>query len=110
MSCPGSCTTPCGASKNERCAITLEDLDPDLAAGFEFTFVDKRGAVVVTQVKRPHSINDHWTVAALRRLQRPTASCDGGDKFVRLPPELCRELGAYTAFSHSTNAAGSVEL
>ncbi|MGN5734572.1 hypothetical protein [Arthrobacter psychrochitiniphilus] len=25
-----------------RCAITLEDLDPDLADGSEFTFVDER--------------------------------------------------------------------
>lgn len=52
--------------QDERRAITLEDLDPDLADGSEFTFVDERGTVAVTQVKRQHSINDHWTVAALR--------------------------------------------
>ncbi|WP_265521158.1 hypothetical protein [Oerskovia flava] len=52
--------------QDERCAITLEDLDPDLADGSEFTFVDENGSVAVTQVKRQHSINDHWTIAALR--------------------------------------------
>lgn len=52
--------------QDERRSITFEDLDPDLAEGSEFTFVDERGAVAVTQVKRQHSINDHWTVAALR--------------------------------------------
>jgi hypothetical protein len=52
--------------QDERRSITLEDLDPDLADGSEFTFVDERGTVAVTQVKRQHSINDHWTVAALR--------------------------------------------
>ncbi|MET4097708.1 hypothetical protein [Arthrobacter sp. UYCu712] len=52
--------------QDERRAITLEDLDPDLADGSEFTFVDEWGTVAVTQVKRQHSINDHWTVAALR--------------------------------------------
>lgn len=52
--------------QDERCSITLEDLDPDLADGSEFTFVDERGSVAVTQVKRQHSINDHWTIAALR--------------------------------------------
>ncbi|WP_369374496.1 hypothetical protein AB1046_09060 [Promicromonospora sp. Populi] len=52
--------------QDERRSITFEDLDPDLAEGSEFTFVDERGSVAVTQVKRQHSINDHWTVAALR--------------------------------------------
>jgi hypothetical protein len=52
--------------QDERRSITLEDLDPDLAQGSEFTFVDEHGTVAVTQVKRQHSINDHWTVAALR--------------------------------------------
>ncbi len=52
--------------QDERRAITLEDLDPDLADGSEFTFVNEWGTVAVTQVKRQHSINDHWTVAALR--------------------------------------------
>ena len=52
--------------QDQRCSITLEDLDPDLAQGSEFTFVDEHGTVAVTQVKRQHSINDNWTVAALR--------------------------------------------
>ena len=52
--------------QEERRAITLEDMDPDLAEGSEFTFVDECGSVAVTQVKRQHSINDHWTIAALR--------------------------------------------
>ena len=52
--------------QDERRSITLEDLDPDLAEGSEFTYVDEHGTVAVTQVKRQHNINDHWTVAALR--------------------------------------------
>lgn len=52
--------------QDERCSLTLEDLDPELADGSEFTFVDEHGAVSVTQVKRQHSSNDHWTVSALR--------------------------------------------
>ena len=52
--------------QDEQRSITMEDLDPDLAQGSEFTFVDEHGTVAVTQVKRQHSINDHWTVAALR--------------------------------------------
>lgn len=52
--------------QDERRSITFEDLDPDLAEGSEFTFVDEHGTVAVTQVKRQNSINDHWTVAALR--------------------------------------------
>ena len=38
--------------QDERRAITLEDLDPELAHGSEFTFVDESGTVAVTQVKR----------------------------------------------------------
>lgn len=52
--------------QNEQRSITLEDLDPGLAEGSEFTFVDEHGTIAVTQVKRQHSITDHWTVAALR--------------------------------------------
>lgn len=52
--------------QDERRSITFEELDPDLAEGSEFTFVDECGSVAVTQVKRQHSVNDHWTVAALR--------------------------------------------
>jgi hypothetical protein len=49
-----------------RRSITLEDLDPELADGSEFTYLDERGTVAVTQVKRQQSISDHWTIAALR--------------------------------------------
>lgn len=52
--------------QDERRSFTLEDLDPELADGSEFTFVDEHGAVSVTQVKRQNSSNDHWTIAALR--------------------------------------------
>lgn len=52
--------------QDERRSITLEDLDPELADGSEFTFVDEHGTVSVTQVKRQNSITDHWTIAALR--------------------------------------------
>jgi hypothetical protein len=52
--------------QDERRSITFEDLDPDLAEGSEFTFADEHGTASVTQVKRQHSVNDHWTVAALR--------------------------------------------
>jgi hypothetical protein len=52
--------------QDERRSITFEDLDPELAEGSEFTFVDEHGTIAVTQVKRQHSITDHWTVAALR--------------------------------------------
>lgn len=52
--------------QDERRSITLEDLDPELARGSEFTYVDERGVVAVTQVKRQDNIADHWTVAALR--------------------------------------------
>lgn len=52
--------------QDERRSLTLEDLDPELAYGSEFTFIDENGVVSVTQVKRQHSSNDHWTIAALR--------------------------------------------
>ncbi|WP_460796873.1 NACHT domain-containing protein, partial [Nocardioides pacificus] len=52
--------------QDERRSITLEDLDPELADGSEFTYVDEHGTVTVTQVKRQNSITDHWTIAALR--------------------------------------------
>ncbi|MFB2585845.1 hypothetical protein [Herbiconiux liukaitaii] len=51
--------------QDERRSITLEDLDPDLAHGSEFTLVDEHGIVAITQVKRQHSVNDRWTTAAL---------------------------------------------
>jgi hypothetical protein len=52
--------------QDDRRSITFEDIDPDLAEGSEFTFIDEQGNVAVTQVKRQHSIADHWTIAALR--------------------------------------------
>lgn len=52
--------------QDERRSITLEDLDPELADGSEFTCVDEHGTVTVTQVKRQNSITDHWTIGALR--------------------------------------------
>jgi len=51
--------------QDERRAITVEDLDPDLADGSEFTFVDEWGAVSVTQVKRQQNFADRWTIRAL---------------------------------------------
>lgn len=52
--------------QDERRSLTLEDLDPELADGSEFTFVDERGVQSVTQVKRQNSVVDNWTVSALR--------------------------------------------
>lgn len=52
--------------QHERRSLTLEDLDPDLADGSEFTYVDEQGAISVTQVKRQNSANDKWTIAALK--------------------------------------------
>jgi hypothetical protein len=52
--------------QDERRSITLEDIDPELADGSEFTYVDEHGNVSVTQVKRQNNITDHWTIAALR--------------------------------------------
>lgn len=45
-------------------AMTLEELDPDLAKGSEFTFVDG-AAVQVHQVKRQYSTNPEWTIPVL---------------------------------------------
>ncbi|WP_374460219.1 hypothetical protein [Microbacterium sp.] len=52
--------------RDERRSMTFEDVDPDLAEGSEFTFVDEHGITSVTQVKRQHGVNNHWTIAALR--------------------------------------------
>ncbi|TCK59267.1 hypothetical protein EDF27_3790 [Curtobacterium sp. PhB136] len=54
--------------QDERRHITLEDLDPELADGSEFTLVDEHGVTTVTQVKRQKSASDRWTVSALQRL------------------------------------------
>lgn len=52
--------------QDERRRLTLEDIDPELAEGSEFTYVNEHGLISVTQVKRQNNITDHWTIAALR--------------------------------------------
>lgn len=52
--------------QDERRSLTLEAIDPELADGSEFTYVNEQGDVSVTQVKRQNNITDHWTIAALR--------------------------------------------
>lgn len=52
--------------QDERRSITLEEIDPDLADGSEFTYVNEHGDTSVTQVKRQNNVTDHWTIAALR--------------------------------------------
>lgn len=52
--------------QDERRSLTLEAIDPELADGSEFTYVNEHGDVSVTQVKRQNNITDHWTIAALR--------------------------------------------
>jgi len=51
---------------DERRSLTLEEIDPELADGSEFTYVNEHGDISVTQVKRQNNITDHWTIAALR--------------------------------------------
>lgn len=53
--------------QDERRSITYEELDPELADGSEFTFVDECESTHVMQVKRQHSTNGKWTIAALHR-------------------------------------------
>ncbi|BCK53015.1 hypothetical protein [Nocardia wallacei] len=52
--------------QDERRSLTLEEIDPELADGSEFTYVNEHGDIAVTQVKRQNNITDHWTIAALR--------------------------------------------
>ncbi|KAF0834956.1 hypothetical protein C8E84_2813 [Ornithinibacter aureus] len=52
--------------QDERRSLTLEEIDPELADGSEFTYVNEHGEISVTQVKRQNNITDHWTIAALR--------------------------------------------
>lgn len=52
--------------RDERRSLTLEEIDPELADGSEFTYVNEHGDISVTQVKRQNNITDHWTIAALR--------------------------------------------
>jgi hypothetical protein len=71
--------------QDEQRSITFEDLDPDLAEGSEFTFVDEHGTIAVTQVKRQHSVTDHWTVAQSRYFCRSNAPRHG---WSRVPFQL----------------------
>ncbi len=52
--------------QDERRSLALEEIDPELADGSEFTYIDEHGDISVTQVKRQNNITDHWTIAALR--------------------------------------------
>lgn len=52
--------------QDERRSLTLEEIDPELSEGSEFTYVNEHGDISVTQVKRQNNITDHWTIAALR--------------------------------------------
>lgn len=47
--------------QSETSAMTLEELDPELAKGSEFTFVEG-AAIQVHQVKRQYSTNPGWSV------------------------------------------------
>ncbi|AWB92153.1 hypothetical protein C3E78_08045 [Aeromicrobium chenweiae] len=49
-----------------RRSLTLEEIDPGLADGSEFTYINEHGDISATQVKRQNNITDHWTIAALR--------------------------------------------
>ena len=53
--------------QDELRSITYEELNPDLADGSEFTFVDEDNSTHVTQIKRQHGTNGKWTIAALHR-------------------------------------------
>lgn len=50
---------------DEERSITLEDIDPDLANGSEFTFVTSTGTVTVHQLKRQHGNSNYWRIGAL---------------------------------------------
>ena len=52
--------------QDQRRSLTLEEIDPELADGSEFTYANEHGDISVTQVKRQNNITDHWTIAALR--------------------------------------------
>ena len=51
--------------QDERCSITYEELDPDLAEGSEFTYVDEHDSTHVFQVKRQKDTSDKWTIDTL---------------------------------------------
>ena len=53
--------------QDERRSITYEDLDPKLAEGSEFTYVDEHGVVHVFQIKRQNGISDKWTINDLKK-------------------------------------------
>jgi hypothetical protein len=48
-------------------SISLEEFDPDLSRGSEFTYYPKHGPVSVHQTKRQMGSRNHWTVSALAR-------------------------------------------
>lgn len=50
--------------QREDCALTLEELDPELARGSEFTFTDG-GVAQAHQVKRQYGNNNEWTTKVL---------------------------------------------
>jgi hypothetical protein len=53
--------------QDERRSITYEELDPDLAEGSEFTYVDEHDSTHVFQVKRQKDTSDKWTIDTLER-------------------------------------------
>ena len=53
--------------QDERRSITYEELDPDLAEGSEFTYVDEHDSTHVFQVKRQKDTSDKWTIDSLER-------------------------------------------
>ena len=53
--------------QDEHRSITYEDLDPRLAEGSEFTYVDEHGVVRVFQIKRQNGISDKWTINDLKK-------------------------------------------
>lgn len=53
--------------QDERRSITYEELNPDLAYGSEFTFVEEDNSTHVAQIKRQYGNNGRWTIAALHK-------------------------------------------
>lgn len=53
--------------QDEHRSITYEDLDPILAEGSEFTYVDEQGVIHVFQIKRQNGISDKWTINDLKK-------------------------------------------
>lgn len=53
--------------QDEHRSITYEGLDPGLAEGSEFTYVDEDDVVHVFQIKRQNGISDKWTINDLKK-------------------------------------------